>query len=67
MCEKSLQLFLGTFKINLNLYNGKVLFPYPILVYEESLYACSHNKLRNEPTKLAQTLEITNIRSKNYF
>jgi hypothetical protein len=28
---------------------------------------CSHNNLRNEPTNLAQTLEINSIRSKNYF
>jgi hypothetical protein len=28
------------------------------------ILACSHNNLRNEPTNLVQTLEITNIRSK---
>jgi hypothetical protein len=31
------------------------------------LLVCAHNYLRDEPTNLAQTLEITNIRSKNYF
>jgi hypothetical protein len=31
------------------------------------LVGCLHNDLRSEPTNLAQTIKISNIRSKNYF
>jgi hypothetical protein len=31
------------------------------------LFARNNNNFRNEPTNIAQTIEITNIRSKNYF